>query len=51
MSGMKEIYVKPEIQVMEFEVEGVLCSSSDGDPGGTASDFEWDDSWPTSSIW
>lgn len=51
MSGMKEKYVKPEVQVMEFEVEGVLCSS--GDPSGSTSDFGWDDSWPTSSssIW
>lgn len=53
ISGMKEMYVKPEIQVMEFEAEGVLCCSScsDGDPGASAPDFGWDDSWPTSSIW
>lgn len=51
MSGIKEKYVKPEIQLMEFEVEGVLCSSGEGDPGGSAPDFGWDDSWPTSSIW
>lgn len=52
MSIMKEMYVKPEIQIMEIEAEGVLCSSySDGDPGATAPDFDWDDSWPSSSIW
>lgn len=52
MSIMKEMYMKPDVQVMEFEAEGVLCSSSDGDPGATAPDFGWDDSWPTSSgIW
>lgn len=49
MSGIKEKYVKPEIQIMEFTVEGILCSS--GDSGGTASDFEWDDSWPIGGIW
>lgn len=50
MSGIKDRYVRPEVKVMEFEVEGVLCSS--GDPGGSAPDFGWDDSWPTSSsIW
>lgn len=47
---MKEMYIKPEIQVKEFQVEGILCSSN-GDPGGTTPDFEWDDSWPTNSIW
>ena len=49
---MKEMYIKPEIQVMEFETEGILCCSiNDGDPGGTAPDFGWDDSWPTGNIW
>lgn len=49
---MKEIYVRPEAKVMEIEIEGILCGSSfsDGDPGGTAPDFGWDDSWPTSYI-
>lgn len=48
---MKEIYVRPEAKVMELEIEGILCCSfSDGDPGGTAPDFGWDDSWPTSYI-
>lgn len=48
---MKEIYVKPEIQIIEIEVEGVLCASGDGNPGATAPDFGWDDSWPNNSIW
>lgn len=50
---MKEIYVKPEVEVMEFEVEGVLCGSnfnSDPDFGATAPGFEWGD-WPSSGAW
>lgn len=46
---MKELYIKPEIQIEEFQVEGILCSSN-GDPGGTAPDFDLDNSWPANSI-
>lgn len=51
ISSMKEMYIKPEVRVMKFEPEGVLCGSSNGNPGGTTPDFEWDDSWPANSIW
>ena len=51
ISSMKEMYIKPEVRVMKFEAEGVLCGSSNGNPGGTTPDFEWDDSWPANSIW
>lgn len=47
---MKEIYVKPEVEVMEFEVEGVLCGSAEADFGATAPGFEWGD-WPSSGAW
>lgn len=49
---MKEIYVKPEVKVMEFEVEGVLCGSFNSDPDfdATAPDFGWGE-WPSNSIW
>lgn len=49
---MKEIYVKPEVEVMEFEVEGVLCGSLNSDPdfGATAPGFEWGD-WPSGGAW
>lgn len=47
---MKEIYVKPEVEVMEFEVEGVLCGSVESDFGATAPGFEWGD-WPSSGAW
>lgn len=44
---MKETYVKPEVEVMEFEVEGVLCSS---DFGATAPDLDWGE-WPSRGAW
>lgn len=47
---MKEIYVKPEVEVMEFEVEGVLCGSAEADFGATAPGLEWGD-WPSSGAW
>lgn len=41
-------YNKPEAEVIYIDDVVVTSGSlSDGDPGGTAPDFDWDDSWPT----
>ncbi len=44
----KTSYEKPMLEIIGFETEDVIRTSglSDGDPGGTAPDFDWDDSWP-----
>ena len=48
------MYVKPEVEIMEFEVEGVLCGSSnfDSEPdfGASAPDLGWGE-WPSSGAW
>lgn len=46
---MKEIYVKPEVEVMEFEVEGVLCGSN-SDFDATVPDLDWGE-WPSRGAW
>ena len=43
-------YEPPVVELLQFEAEDVIRTSSDlrnGNPGGTAPDFDWDNTWPT----
>lgn len=43
-------YEPPVVELLQFEAEDVIRTSSDlsnGNPGGTAPDFDCDNTWPT----
>lgn len=44
---MKKDYQKPALEVIGFEIEDVITTSSNGDFIGTAPGFDWGE-WPES---
>lgn len=48
----KTRYEEPVCEIVRFNIEDVICTSpSNGDPGGTAPGFDWDNSWGTADNW
>lgn len=43
---MKLSYDTPTLEIIKFQVDDIIVTSYNGNPGATAPDFDWDDTWP-----